>query len=63
VIECNGKPMTAIIPMEDYLVLWEELVDLRTGREADRKIARWKAQPESALSLEVFEAGLKKHGE
>jgi prevent-host-death family protein len=62
VIERNGKPIAAIIPLEDYLALKDELEDLRAGREADREYAKWKAHPESAVSLEDFEAELK-HGE
>ncbi len=59
VIERNGKPIAAIIPLQDYLALQEELEDLRAGREADKEYTKWKAQPGSAVSLEDFEAGLK----
>jgi prevent-host-death family protein len=59
VIERNGKPVAAIIPVEDYLALQEELEDLRAGRLAQQEYEHWKANPESAVTLEEFEATLK----
>lgn len=60
VIERNGKAIAAIIPVEDYLALQEELEDLRSGREAERAYTSWKNQPQNAVTLQDFEASLKK---
>ncbi|MBA4419566.1 MAG: hypothetical protein C0391_00260 [Anaerolinea sp.] len=60
VIERNGKAIAAIIPVEDYLALQEELEDLRAGRVADLAYTSWKNQPQNAVTLQDFEASLKR---
>lgn len=45
VVERNGKPVAAIIPIQDYRELQEELDDLRAARRANAAYEAWKNDP------------------
>jgi len=58
VIERNGKLIAALIPIEDYEELKEELEDLRAARRADMAYREWQDNPSLARPLEDAEADL-----
>jgi prevent-host-death family protein len=63
VIERNGKPIAALIPIGDFEELQEELDDLRAARRAEAAYAEWRrdpsvARPYSEVRAELVEEGL-----
>jgi prevent-host-death family protein len=62
VIERNGKPIAALIPIGDFEELQDELDDLRAARRAEVAYQEWLRDPSSARSLEDVEADLKAMG-
>jgi prevent-host-death family protein len=62
VIERNGKAVAAMIPIEDYTQLLDELDDLRAARRAAETYAEYRREPGSGrawedLRRELIEAG------
>ncbi len=58
VIERNGKAIAAMISIEDYRELQEELDDLRAVRRANVLYEEWKKDPSVARPWEEIEAEL-----
>jgi prevent-host-death family protein len=48
IIERNGVQVAALIPVDDYMSLLDELEELRFVREAVAEYETWKAKPETA---------------
>lgn len=47
VITRHGKPAAALIDYDNYLVLQEELEELRSARRAQPALERWRQDPSS----------------
>jgi prevent-host-death family protein len=62
VIERNGKPIAALIPVGDFEELQEELDDLRAARRAEAAYKEWLRDPSTARPLEDVETDLKAMG-
>jgi prevent-host-death family protein len=58
VIERNGQLIAALIPIEDYEALKEELEHLRASRRAGMAYLEWQGDPTFARPLEHVEADL-----
>lgn len=62
VITRYGKPVTAMISYEDYVVLLDELDDLRSAKRAQAIIADLDAGRTTSRPLEKIEADLRAEG-
>jgi prevent-host-death family protein len=62
VIERNGKAVAAMIPIEDYTQLLDELDDLRAARRAAEAYAEYRAHPAGGKSWSELRADLVSEG-
>lgn len=61
-IECNGKALAVLIPVEDYEKIRDELDDLRAARRAEALYQAWKQNPEIAEPWERVHEDLVEDG-
>ena len=62
IIERNGKRVAAVIPVEDYEMLQEELEDLRIARRAGFAYETWKSNPDTGKAYAEIRSQLVDEG-
>jgi prevent-host-death family protein len=62
VIERNGKPVAALIPIGDFEELQEELDDLRAARRAGIALEEWRRDPSTGRPYSEVRARLIEDG-
>ena len=58
IIERSGVQVAALIPINDYLAMREDLQELRFAREAAEEYEAWTSDPETAESWEIVKKDL-----
>lgn len=57
IIERRGKPIAAIIGIEEYRAVLPILDDLEDVREAEESMARYRENPEEFVDFDAYVAG------